>query len=125
MPPSSSLSFSDPAQILSAAQTHDAGFDFQRVPTLLDEIAVIGLAAVAVVEPPGPLARFRGLHRDEHLRAGKRPFAPRRIEVVLVGPRLAGRRIEALLEADDRPAQRETARLHADRGAVLVEPEPD
>src|SRR5437879_5962890 len=61
-------------------------------------------------------------HPDENRNANERPIAFGGVLVALVGPRLAGLRIEPRLHGCDPRAQCSAAAMDADRSAILLAP---
>src|SRR5256885_16708626 len=104
-----------PAQFLAAAQAERAALEPDRIRPDLDEIAGKDLAPIGVVQASRPRPRAVRPHPDENRNANERPIAFGGVLVVLVGPWLAGRRVEPRLRGCDPRAQCRAAAIDADR----------
>src|SRR6476469_3199401 len=84
----------------AAAERADAAFDPQRVRARQRDIAAIALAVIGIVDLAGPFVRSRGAHAREQRKPDYWALRQRRIRILVVDLRFAGRGISGLLEPD-------------------------
>src|SRR6185503_10433137 len=98
--PARALIRARPEARLADDAAEDAALQLDGVRILQRHRSRIGLAVLGIVDLSLPLIGARRLHPEHDLDADQRPAALGRIGIVLVGLRLAGRRVDRLLERD-------------------------
>src|SRR3954447_22514840 len=105
---------------LAAADHADAAFDPQRVRSGYRDVAGIDAAVIGVVDLARPFAGTARVHAAEQRQADYRAPGQCRIGVLVVDLRLAGGRIDRLLQSDDDAANAAAAFAHLDPGVTRL-----
>src|SRR5581483_7381300 len=107
-----------------AAQAADTALHVELVAILVRHGARIGLAVIGIVDSPGPPVGSGRAHPDEQRDADDPAVAQRRIFVLVIDLRLAGRAVDRLAQPHHGAAKAAAAAADADLGiAGLGQPD--